>query len=338
MAVKSKTKRKTHTAKSSAQTAMGDFVREALLRNPTASTRSLALLLTKKNPFLKFDNARQIVRYYRGELKNKPAVIIPQEKTVIKLPSPPKSLAEDMPIVQCDKGLYGVISDLHVPYHDDLAVKLAVKHLQRAKIDTLVINGDLVDFHTLSRFQKLSGKPDANGEIRQGNLMMRFLRSRFPHARIIYKIGNHDQRWQSWLMSKAPELYDICSNAWHEAMGSIDYDFEVVDDTTPIHLGKLRVWHGHEVFKGAFIPVNPAKTLYNKCKRHALTSHLHRASEHSEKQGDHTIVTYSIGCLSGLTPEYARENQFGHGFATVDVAKDQDFRVHVYKIEKGKVY
>jgi hypothetical protein len=52
-----------------------------------------------------------------------------------------------------------------------------------------------------------------------------------------------------------------------------------------------------------------------------------------------TTITWSIGCLCGLWPEYATYNKWDHGFAMVELDPNKkNFEVRLKDIDNGKVY
>jgi hypothetical protein len=87
--------------------------------------------------------------------------------------------------------------------------------------------------------------------------------------------------------------------------------------------------HGHEYGRGTNAPVNGARWLMLRARRPAMMGHLHHASEQREQAIDGTaLATWSVGCLCGLHPRYARLTaRWGHGWAIVDVAGDGSFEV-----------
>jgi len=60
-----------------------------------------------------------------------------------------------------------VISDLHVPFHDDSAIEVVYDMLRDIKFENFVINGDLIDGWELSRFSKDPRSYVSFGVIRQ---------------------------------------------------------------------------------------------------------------------------------------------------------------------------
>jgi len=145
-----------------------------------------------------------------------------------------------------------------------------------------------------------------------------FILESFPKALFIYKLGNHDQRLEDYMINKAPELLDTEFWQIEHLLDFEKYNIVKVGSLDYIKLGKLRVVHGNEFRSGFIAPVNPARGLFLRTKESALQSHVHRTSEHTEKTlGGKVIVCYSIGCLSDLQPDYNRYNNYNLGFAMV---------------------
>ncbi|MFN9904203.1 MAG: metallophosphoesterase, partial [bacterium] len=84
------------------------------------------------------------------------------------------------------------MSDIHVPYHSISALTAAFDLIQKEKPDTILLNGDLIDFYGLSRFMKDPRKRSVAHELKATNELLDVL-SKFG-AKIVYKLGNHDER------------------------------------------------------------------------------------------------------------------------------------------------
>jgi predicted phosphodiesterase len=235
-------------------------------------------------------------------------------------------------------GLVGVISDIHIPYHDEVAVRAAVSHLKDAGLDGLVINGDLADFYAISRFTKDPRQRDFSGELEACRDFIGWLRDQFPKIPIIYAAGNHEERWQHYIWQHAPELSKdkmMCLQQW---LHLDKHDITLVEQQRPILLGKLPVLHGHQLARGFAAPVNPARGAFMKTHSTCLVGHHHQTSVHASSNLWHDETTcWSVGCLSYLSPEYSRVNNYNHGCATVRVHKNGEFDVTNMRISNGTV-
>jgi predicted phosphodiesterase len=246
----------------------------------------------------------------------------------------PKSMAEPWtPYVLKVTGPIGILSDVHVPYHSEVAVAAAVGHLKEQNLAGLLLNGDIADFYAISRYMKDPAKRDFKGELESVRGFLGWLRQEFPDIPIVYKTGNHEDRWQHWLFQHAAEISDdrrMSLTAWLD----LDrLDIELVEDQRPVMLGKLPVLHGHELPKGMAAPVNVARGAWMRTLSTCLVGHSHRTSNHAESDMWHKeTACWSTGCLCDLRPDYAVINRWNHGFAVCTVHDRGAFDVHNYRV------
>lgn len=312
---------------------------EALCREcPDAPNQTLARRLYEENKsrFSNVDAARSAIRRVRGNYGNKERQYATQERRNGKAgwkPECPPSSAEPWEPVRIDGPCRALIlSDTHIPYHSKEALDAAVKHGKKLKPDVVVINGDYMDFHTVSFWMKDPKKRDIVYECQIGDHGLSWLRGQFPKARFIYKLGNHEERLTKYIWQKCPELYGLEGLELHNVLHFEDYSIERVNDN-PILCGKLPILHGHEAGKGISAPVNPARGLFLKTLHSCLEGHYHRTSTHCEPDMFKSeTTTWSQGCLCDMSPEYARVNKWNLGFAYVEVDKDGEYNVHNYRL------
>jgi hypothetical protein len=203
----------------------------------------------------------------------------------------------------------------------------------------ILLNGDIADHYSISRWQTDPRLRDFPGEINAVKFFLKGLREQFPKARIIYKHGNHEERYDKFLQLKAPELLEVEQFSWKSIFGLDDYGIELVTNKRPIKLGELNVIHGHEYVFQISNPVNPARGLYLRSKVHCLGGHFHQTSQHSEKNLEQSVVsTWSTGALCDLHPEYRPLNPWNHGFAFVETDHAGAFRVDNLRIVDGEVW
>lgn len=309
---------------------------------PDAPSRQLAKILYDENKelFTNLELARSAIRYVRGASgkRNREEGIVTAPRALGKAgwkPECPPSSAEPWLPVQIDgpcKVL--LLSDIHIPYHDKGALEAAVKHGRKLKPDVVLLNGDLMDFHRISRWDSDPKSRDTVYELEVGKHCLSWLRGQFPKARFIYKLGNHCERLDKYVWQKAPELYGLPGVQLHNALDFEAFGVERVDDN-PILAGKLTILHGHEPGKGMASPVNPARGLFLKTLKSCLEGHYHRTSTHCEPDMDkNETITWSTGCLCGMSPLFARVNKWNWGHCMVDVSANNQFNVHNFAINK----
>ena len=160
----------------------------------------------------------------------------------------------------------------------------------------------------------------------------------FPKALIVWSYGNHDLRYDKYIMQKAPEIYDIELIQLHELLKLRDLNIIKVDSTQYIYAGKLAIFHGHEtgLTSGG---VNPARSLRLKLNKSAVTSHFHRETKDMGKNLDeHPYSCFSIGCLCDLHPAYMPINMWTHGFGYLELNDKGDYNFFLKSIIHGKVF
>jgi predicted phosphodiesterase len=328
-----------------------DIAVKLLEQFPSAHTLTLARIAYDKNPlvFLSLESARSVFRGLRGAggKRNRDACTVTRFLREPQRPGDPfrripngLNHFNDWGAVQInERSKIAVLSDIHIPYHDRVAVVTALKHAKRSGADTVLLNGDTVDFFSISRWEKDPRKRNLGREIKTAREFIRTVRELFPKARIIFKVGNHEDRWESYLSVKAPELLSMEEFQLDAVLELNKCGVEYVAECRPIRLGRLNVMHGHEYKFAISNPVNAARGLFLRAKAYAMCGHFHQKSEHSENNVEgKSIATWSTGCLCDMHPDYAPLNNWTHGFAMVHVFSDGKFEVQNHKISGGKVY
>jgi len=322
----------------------GDLITEIAKRlarmHPDAPARTLARRLVKEaNGAITIEQARLRIqrqfgvhgKKHRKEIKPV-APRAPRASGEI-LPMP-KSMAETWtPHRMNVVGNVGILSDVHVPYHSEIALAAAVGFLKDQNLSALLLNGDIADFYAISRYMKDPKQRDFKGELDAVRAFLAWLRQQFPGIPIVFKTGNHEERWQHWLWQHAAEISDdprMSLTAW---LGFSEHDIELVEDKRPVMLGKLPVLHGHELPSGMAAPVNVARGAFMKTLSTVMVGHSHRTSNHAESDMWHKETgCWSTGCLCDLRPDYARINRWNWGFAMVAIHKGGAFDVHNYRV------
>jgi predicted phosphodiesterase len=239
------------------------------------------------------------------------------------------------PYVLGPPGWWLVLSDIHLPFHDRVVLETAVAMARRRKVVGVLLNGDTLDSHELSRFDRTPDEPRYAEEIAVGRQFLEWLRSRFRNAEIVYKEGNHDERIYTFLCRRAPELFGLLSLP--ELLHFEDFGIDHVGEKRVLHAGKLNIIHGHE-YPGGGSGVNPARGLFLKAKGNVLAGHFHQVSEHHEPDiNGKPQGAWSVGCACGLTPRWLPLNKWCAGFAFVHFDASGTFSVENKRIIAGKV-
>jgi predicted phosphodiesterase len=322
-----------------------EIVRPYLEKFPDHGDLTLAKLIYNKNPlaFINVENCRDAVRRMRGHkgatAKDKSFFKpITHDTNPYKLPDSEEKIREPFILPKACNNIL-LISDLHIPYHSIDAITAALNYGKKEGINTVVINGDLIDFYGCSRFEKDPRKRSVKFEFDSTKAFLVALRKTFPNAQIYWLKGNHDVRYEHYLMAKAPEIFDDPYFAMEERLRLNEEQIHLIGDKTLVKAGKLFIHHGHLFFRGFIAPVNSARGLFLRAKQSMICGHVHKISEHTETNLNGELITcWSTGSLCELSPDYAPyATNYAHGFAHIETEDNGNYSVHNYRIYKGKI-
>lgn len=323
-----------------------DLIKKYLRQYPDIASHTLASLINTENPNIWKDNeaVRSAIRYYRNAHGSKAREYVGE-----RFESPFKNANEYYEKVKAKKiGIDQfeyphtkplILSDIHFPYHAEDELLIALEHGHKEGCDSIYLNGDVLDCHTISRFLKEGGAPSFNEEREMFWQFIEYVKSNWD-VPIYYKLGNHEERWQHYLSRQVPELFDVADLRFENVMQFDKYGIVQVEARQKTQMGKLIVVHGHEFGESIFSPVNPARGLFLRAKSSVLAGHNHQTSEHHENnlKGD-SLACFSTGCLCQLAPNYRpfAYTKWNHGFAIVGIDGDGSFEVDNYRIIDKKV-
>jgi hypothetical protein len=306
----------------------------------------LARIVYKENPlqFKDVEAARSSLRYIEGKQGKlqRPKVentnfVIEEErsKNPYGLPESDETIWEPYILEGFKHAL--ILPDVHAPYHSISALSAAIGYGKERNPDVIILDGDTLDCHRLSRFVKEPDKRNFAEELKIFENFFQVLRKQFPKCEIIFKLGNHEERYEHFLMEKASELVGVDEFLLEKIIHKRAEGVIVVGQKRIIKAGGLNILHGHEVGGSVFSPVNIARGLFLKGKVNAIQGHNHQTSEHSESNMNGQITTtWSMGCLCELHPAYLPINKWNHGFAMVEI-DGEDFDVKNKRIHNGRV-
>lgn len=289
-------------------TRAGELAKQILAEYPTSGSLTLAKRLYQQFPeeFQTVEHARGIVRHYRGEhgANHRKGL---QDLTHVKdmdkmlrdrfaLPEPAVMNREPYYIPKAnDKGI--VFGDAHFPYQNNKGIYEAIEYGVRKGANWILMNGDMLDLYQVSRFTKDGRKPNVEYEIEMLYEFLINLRAAFPNALIIWKNGNHEDRWDTYMKNSAPVLYMTGTTSLEDTMPLGDLNIIVIKDKRRIIAGDLNILHGHE-YPGSAGSVNPARAMFLKAGANVLCNHFHRSSSHKGTDLNGRVIrSYSLGAM-----------------------------------------
>lgn len=334
-------------------TISGQIVLDYLEKYPQwmpSSTLASLIMKEQSNHFDNHENVRYLIRYYRGKtgankmVKGKNTQFVEDFKRTSSNFAQPETWVEEKIVYTLPIGIkkMGFISDLQVPFHDPKAIDVCFKYLLEQKIDSLFINGDLVDFYQLSDFQKDPRVRKFDEEYEAIIQMLGFIRKTFKDIPIYYNLdANHEFRYERYMRSKAPELLGLNGKFNIEEILMLNtFNIIGIKNIDHVKFGKLPIIHGDTTFRRGS-GVNPAKTLYDRVKQSAIASHVHQVQSYTTKnQFDEDVFTcWTTGHLMHPNVEYCKHvDNYSQGFAILEKDKDGFYQVHNKRIYKNKIF
>lgn len=221
-----------------------------------------------------------------------------------------------------------VYGDVHIPFQDDKAVDLMIQVSKAIVPNIIIINGDLIDFYSISSFRKL--KPDAvrfKEELNMAIKHLEMIRNLHPQAQIIFNMGNHEDRLPNYLADNAQELMDLnCLDVYQLLeMDRLKIALNRAVNRESYQRVKDNLLIGHFA-KCCKFSAYTAKALIESKGISLIQGHTHRLGSHYRTWVKREVVGMESGCLCSLTPEYLRDPDWQQGFCVVTLC-DKYFRI-----------
>ena len=322
-----------------ARSKAGQVCAEYCAKFTKTSTHTLAskLLREQSSLFTSKEQARSLVRYYRGEMgKKNRKKVDPEAKTTKHVIVPESDAKPVKPHVLTATGKGLICGDIHMPYHDKPVLDLMFNWaIQQERTDFLILNGDIMDCYRMSRWVKDPRMRDFASELEMTQNFLRSLVSVF--GAVYYKCGNHEVRYWDYMRLKAPELVGVEALSFERLLELEEIGIRYIAPTQVIHASNLTILHGHEWGRSIFSPVNPARGAFLRAHACTVSGHLHRGSHHPEPDIRGRVMScWSHGCLCELHPEYAPLNKWDQSWLSFDFDGDW-FELGLRKAINGRV-
>ena len=224
-----------------------------------------------------------------------------------------------------------VVSDIHFPFQDDDAIKAFFKFLKENTVDTIILNGDIIDCYDVSRFDKdISRMNSLQKEINLVNKFFSRTREINPEAKIVFIKGNHEDRIERYL-KKHNELFSLDVLKIPNLLNLEKFNIEYCDKF--YKLGSLKITHGSIVRKFSGYTAH-AEMDKNDCS--GISGHTHRLGAFYKKTPSRYLAWFESGCLCDIYPEYVDNPDWQQGFIYGAVNKDS-FTIEIVPILEGKI-
>lgn len=215
-----------------------------------------------------------------------------------------------------------ILSDLHIPYHHEPSLELAVSFGEFLHPSKVIILGDGFDFYGISKWKKDPMRMPFRDEVFRCREEIQKLSTRFPHAEKVYIAGNHELRLRDFLWSDAKELCGLEEVEVKKLLKLDESGWRYIDNKELMEHGKnpymindIVLLHGHEV--RSFAQANIPRSYFQKVKCSLLMAHVHQTQMHFPRVLHEYKQCHSLGCLSELNPPFATFNEWNHGFGVI---------------------
>lgn len=285
---------------------------DTLRRYPDQSVNRLAKYLLARHPgvYTSFESARTALRMHAGlkdinsNYPRRRSVGVPVGAGKLRLP---QSLNVARADYQLPRGTWGIMCDVHVPFHELKPIETAVNYFKQQKI-TGIIMSDAQDCEALS-YWRATRQRNFLKEVEAMADFLNFLRQEFPKTQIIWQRGNHEERVENYYRANAPMLADLPTAGLDQILALETRKVDLLEPKQKIVAHELTILHGHEM-RGGFSVVSPSRWALLKAKSCVVVGHFHQTSETTETSLQGTMLSaWSVGCLCDLMPDY---NPYGN--------------------------
>lgn len=217
-----------------------------------------------------------------------------------------------------------VFNDLHIPFHDENLLHIALKCCIDVKPNLIILNGDFFDFYGISRFDSSPNRADdLEYELTIGREVLQLIRYAFPRARIVFIMGNHEERLTSFLSrGKNKALFNLSCLKIPNLLNFEKYKIEFCEDKFYLNK-KFIITHGSK--EG----LEPAKAQGLSLMKNGISGHAHKTQKFERNFLDLNIEWNSTGCMCKIE-ELKYATKFSHtwnkGFCFVKY-DDKNFQV-----------
>ena len=134
-----------------------------------------------------------------------------------------------------------MVNDIHVPFHDEKTLESVKYGLKYMKPDRLILGGDIIDFYSISHFDKDPSRAlNLEDEINDTYDVLSDIVSVLPKScKVSYLLGNHEERLQKYVHTNAPELHWVDGLKWNQMLGLHDLNIRPVNKRWMEHKGVM---------------------------------------------------------------------------------------------------
>jgi len=239
-----------------------------------------------------------------------------------------------------------VYGDIHYPYQDERALNILYEYMKDYKPDAVVILGDVVDFYSISDWDKNPDHFDLQYELDLARDHLRKVRKIVgKQTRIYYLEGNHEARLQRYVY-RHPELegLDVLNIKYLLDFDKYKIEFKGADvdywkkDNGHLKLGNVLLMHGDNRLNGAsnskYSGYSVKNTILGATQMNTIIGHVHRLSMFYHK----TPTDYLVGMEAGSLCQEVGTANWQQGFVTFELYRGKMINPRTHHIVDGVMY
>ena len=236
-------------------------------------------------------------------------------------------------------GLDIVINDIHFPFEDEKLLAKVTSFIVEIRPDRIFLNGDIMDCAEISSYDKSPiTTPKLMDEINITRAWLDNLRTNNPSADIYYIFGNHEARFQRFLIHNARQLVGMPGLSLEEQLRLNDLNIKIVNSD----LRESFLEAGNGLLIGHFDLVRKnsaytARALVERFGNSLIQGHVHRVGLYAHTVHGRTLYGYENGCLCDTSPPYLVHPDWQQGFSVIAWQGD-DWQVQQIPGINGKFY
>ena len=209
---------------------------------------------------------------------------------------------------------------------------------RQEKATDVWLNGDLLDFYSLSSFEKDPRERRFSDELEMAKTFVDAMCEAFPK-------GEHlGKKWATMKTGSTVICPPVRLNfgrsvvQFERVLVDTGMNVNFVPDWRATKFGKLFVFHGHEIGRGGGGQNRRGGCICGRNRCPCVRSFPPHVGIHHKRHKRKIATSWSLGCLCDLSPDYMQHNQWNHGFGFVDVRKTGTFHFQNMRIVDGVVY
>ncbi len=232
------------------------------------------------------------------------------------------------------QGTMAVLNDSHNPFQDQRVLREVELFLAELQPDLVVYPGDMGDFYLLSKFDKNPTRANSlQKDLNSTAQLFKRHRALMPNTRMIFELGNHEDRLRRFLWSGSPALASLDCLTVEGLYKLKESGVECVDYAEGVLFNKnLMVTHGDLIRAHSGYT---AKGMSDKHGGSGIHGHSHRLGCSLKRNRFGVYGWWENGCLCDLEPDYVTHPNWQQGFSIVTIIHER-FWVEPVQIIKRK--